>query len=235
MPFNIEQQQQPLATASLNTANMATTTYPFTYTTFTNTAPQPFTKPTVFPTGIFSFGPVMSCASNSATASPTASAVPVDMVQGTGAGCVISNAQEVSNHAFWDLYDCCKSRNITAIGKPFPCSAQCLASNGQTWQDLGKCLSQRNAIVVCKPDNSEIGSVVSSAASASASKAASSGGVAGSGTSAGGAASATGGAAQPSKQSAGASSLDVTHATVSKAGLFVFGLVALTSAAGMFL
>lgn len=161
------------------------------------------------------------------------------MVQGTGAGCVISNAQEVSNHAFWDLYDCCKSRNITAIGKPFPCSAQCLASNGQTWQDLGKCLSQRNSIVVCKPDNAEIGSAVSSSASASASasasKAASSGGAAGSGTSAGGAASSTGGAAQPSKQSAGASSLDVTHATVSKAGLFVFGLVALTSAAGMFL
>jgi len=91
-------------------------------------------------------------------------------------------------------------------------------------------LSKKNTVVVCKPDNSEIGSANSSA---SASK---SGGVApsGSGTQTGGGASATGGA-KSSVASAGASSVDVVHATLSKAGVFVFALVAVTSAAGMFL
>jgi len=237
MPLNNifqPQQQQLLATGTVvPTANMATTTYPFSYTTFTNTSPQPFTKPTILPTGMFSFGPVMSCSANSIAPSASArpSGAPIDVVQGTKAGCIITNSQDESTHAFWDLY-CCKSRNITAVGKPLPCSAQCSVGDDQTWQDLGSCLSKRNTIVVCKPDNSEIGSVNPAAASKS-SGAAPSGSSSGAGTSAGGA-SATGGA-KPSVATGGASSVDVVHATFSKAGVFVFALMAVTSAAGMFL
>ena len=69
------------------------TTYTFTYLTVTNTAFQPFTTPTATPT-IHSFAPADSC--------PSISEHPL----GLKGSCVISNAKNVSDHAFYDLYAC---------------------------------------------------------------------------------------------------------------------------------
>lgn len=219
-----QHQQQPFVMASSTTAAAATTTYPFTYTTFSNPSPAPFTKPSTIPS-IFSFGSALNCASNSIAPSASAqpSNAPIDRPLGLEGACVISNAAEVNDHAFWDLYACCKGLDITAFGSPGTCTAQCRAEDGQTWQELGECLSKRVEIVVCKPQFSEIGR--NNTQQSSVSGAQSSPTRAASGASSGVLQASTG----------GASSLDAAHATFSKAGLVVFGILALGSAAGMFL
>ena len=123
------------------------TIYPFTftYTTYTTSLiPTIFTPPSTIPS-IVPFGPALSCPANS-----------VPTPQGPNAACAISNAREVNDHAFWDLYECCKGKDVTASGTPNPCTAQCVAGDGQTWQELGECLSKRVEVVVCKPAFGEI-------------------------------------------------------------------------------
>ncbi|KAF1840409.1 uncharacterized protein K460DRAFT_296971 [Cucurbitaria berberidis CBS 394.84] len=207
------------------TSTAATTTYPFTFTTYSNPTPVPFTKPTAFPS-IFSFGSAIGCANPTASALP--SNHPLDRPNGIQGACVISNAAEVNNHAFWDLYECCKGKDMTAFGSPGTCTAQCRAEDGQTWQELGECLSKRVNIVICKPENAEIGknethSTQSSASGSSSGKATSSGQASSSGS------------AQVSGSSGAASTLGAAHATFSKAGVVMFGILAVSSAAGMFL
>lgn len=217
-----QHQQQPFVMASSTTAT-ATTTYPFTYTTYSNPSPAPFTKPSTIPS-IFSFGSALNCASNSIAPSASAqpSNAPIDRPLGLEAACVISNAAEVNDHAFWDLYACCKGLDMTAFGSPGTCTAQCRAEDGQSWQDLGECLSKRVEFVVCKPQYIEIGRNNTQQSSTQSS-----------GTPAASGASSSTGVLQAS--TGGASSVDVVHATTSKAGLLVFGILALGSAAGMFL
>lgn len=213
----------------------ATTTYSFTYTTFTNPTPVAFTKPTEFPT-IFSFGSAVGCSSNlaSATATATASAVPsnapLDHPNGREAACVISNDAEINDHAFWDLYACCKGGDMNVLGSPMLCTAQCKPKDGQTWQELGECLSKKVEVVVCKPAFAEIptGAVPTASASASGSNAPST-------TSASGT---HGGAASGPSQASGtggATGTFATPATTSKVALVVFGIVALGSAMGILL
>lgn len=209
---------------NMSTTTSATTTYPFTYTTFSNTSPSPFTKPTEVPS-IFSFGSALNCAatsSNSAQPSALPSAAPLDRPLGIQAACVISNAAEVNNHAFWDLYACCKGGDMTAFGNPGTCTAQCRAEDGQTWQELGECLSKRVEVVVCKPEFGEIARNETSSSSSSSSSGSSAHSSTKTTTSASGSATASGsGAAQQS--------------TGSKAGVVLFALLAFGSAAGMFL
>ena len=212
-----------------------TTTYPFTYTTYTNASPQPFTKPTIIPS-LFSFGSALSCTANTPSTSvpsPTSSA-PLDPPLGLTAACVISNAAETNEHAFWDLYACCDGGDMTAFGSPFPCTAQCSVGEGKKWQDVGECLSKRVGVVVCKPRFEEIGNATASSsgggsASASAS-ASSSGGARTSGSGSGASASSSSSVATGAASKGG-----VVHTTTSKAGLVLFGLLAVGSAVGMLL
>jgi len=210
-----------------------TTTYAFSFTTYTNASPSPFTKPKEMPTGIFSFGPVMSCSANSAAPSASAqpSNYPYNRPDGEKASCVISNAVEASDHAFWDMYACCQGRNITSLGSPLPCTAQCFVDGKQTWQDLGQCLSKRVSVVVCKPDSSEIGRDTQSSSRPAGSSAPSGNAPASSATRADASPTGSNGAAS-SVPTAAASSV---HETFSKAGVVVFALLAVSSAAGMFL
>lgn len=206
----------------------ATTTYSFTYTTFTNPTPVAFTKPTEFPS-IFSFGSAVGCSSNTASATATATAspavpvpsnAPLDHPLGLEAACVISNDAAINDHAFWDLYTCCKGADMVAFGSPMPCTAQCKPKDGQTWQELGECLSKKVEVVVCKPAYAEIPRA-STSQSASNSHAHSTVPWAGSASSPG--------------HSGGATSAFSAQATSSKAALVVFGILALGSAAGMLL
>jgi hypothetical protein len=134
-----------------------TTTYPFTFTTYFNSLPATtFSKPTIIPS-IFSWGPGLSCSANSQP-TPQPSQFPIDRPLGLEGACVISNAREINDHAFWDLYDCCKSKNMTAFGSSGSgvCTAQCRTKDAQTWQELGECLAKRVEVVVCKPPFDEI-------------------------------------------------------------------------------
>jgi hypothetical protein len=220
----------PMSQASVT----PTTTYPFTYTTYSTSLPSSkFSTPTIVPS-IFSWGAAASCSANSMSR-PQPSNFPIDRPSGLDAACVISNAREVNDHAFWDLYACCKSLRMTASGSPNVCTAQCTAGNGQTWQELGDCLSKRVEVVVCRPAFIEIGrnqtegSGVSSSVSASQTKSSTSSGV--------GSASASGSGAQVSgSQSTGAgSAVGVVHVVGSKAGVALFVVLAFGSFAGMML
>lgn len=120
---------------------------------------------------------------------------------------------------------------MNAFGNPFLCSAQCTPKEGQTFQELGECLSKRVQYVVCKPARAEIGNGTQTASRSSASSAQS---TSASGTASGSAsrsASASGSAA--ASQSTGAAS--AVQATTSKAGFMVFGVLALGTFAGMLL
>ncbi|KAF2846802.1 hypothetical protein T440DRAFT_471509 [Plenodomus tracheiphilus IPT5] len=207
----------------------ATTTYSFSYTTYTNPTPAAFTKPTEVPS-MFPFGSAVGCSDNtaSATASAQPSNAPLLHPTGREAACVISNDAEVNDHAFWDLYACCKGGNLDAFGNPRLCTAQCTPKDGQTWEELGECLSKRVEVVVCKPNQAEIATGAPQSASGSAARSSTSA----SGTQSGSASAS--GSAQASGSSA-ANSVHAVQATTSKAGLVIFGILALGSAAGMFL
>jgi hypothetical protein len=240
-------QAQLFEMSSATTTPTPTTTYPFTYTTWTNTSPSSFTKPTEFPS-IFSFGPAVGCASKSANPSASAqpSNYPLNRPVDVSAGfCVISNAAEHNDHAFWDMYACCASEDISAIGSPLPCTAICKTKEGQTFHDLGWCLNERVDVVICSPPAEQRGNATDpDAASSSVGASQSTTGVA-SGTMSGsaGVSSTVSGSSSASASSASASSAVSTGAastvggvqgSTSKAGLVIFGLLALGSAAGMF-
>jgi hypothetical protein len=224
-------QAQLFEMSSTTTTTTPTTTYPFTYTTFTNASP------TEFPS-VFSFGSAVGCASNSVSPDrpPQPSNYPIDRAVGLDGGCVISNAAEYNDHAFWDMYACCESGDWSAMGSPFTCTAFCRTKGGQNFQQLGECLSKRVDVVICSPPYDEIGknttdpdasssgSVVASQSSASGTMSASASG-----------SSSASASAIASKSTGAASAVGGVQGSSSKAGLVLFGIVALGSAAGMFL
>lgn len=215
------------------TTTTPTTTYNYSYTTYTNASPSPFTKPTEFPS-IFSYGPAVGCASNSVAPEQSAqpSSYPIGRPEGRNGGCVISNDADINDHAFWDMYACCSSNDSTASGSPFPCTASCSITDGQSFLDLGECLSKRVEIVICSPpfDQIDRNSTDPDAASSGS----------GSGTAAqstpAGTMSESGSASTSAADSTGAASaVYVTQGASSKAGLLLFGIMAFGSAAGMLL
>lgn len=117
---------------------------------------------------------------------------------------------------------------MDVMGDPMLCTAQCTPQDGQTWEDLGECLSKRVEVVVCKPDQAEIATGAPQQASGSAAPSTASA----SGTQSGSASAS--GPAQVSGTSA-ATSVHAVQANTSKAGLVIFGILALGSAVGMFL
>jgi hypothetical protein len=215
------------------TTTTPTTTYNYSYTTYTNASPSPFTKPTEFPS-IFSYGPAVGCASNSVAPEQSAqpSSYPIGRPEGRNGGCVISNDADINDHAFWDMYACFSTNDSTASGSPFPCTASCSITDGQSFLDLGECLSKRVEIVICSPpfDQIDRNSTDPDAASSGS----------GSGTAAqstpAGTMSESGSASTSAADSTGAASaVGVTQGASSKAGLLLFGIMAFGSAAGMLL
>ena len=121
---------------------------------------------------------------------------------------------------------------MTPMGSPNPCSVQCAPGAGQTWEELGKCLSERVEVVVCKPAAAEIGDDADQNASQSSGSAAQTSAMMSSSASA--AASASSGAPAQASTAAASSNM-VVHATTSKVGVALFALLAFGSAAGMLL
>ncbi|RMZ66720.1 hypothetical protein GMOD_00002082 [Pyrenophora seminiperda CCB06] len=199
----------------------------YTYTTYTNSAPTPFRKPTVVPSS-FPFGAVPGCSSRPSlpTGTPLPSNYPVDRPSDAKPGCVISNDAAVNDHAFWDLYVCCTGGNkMGVIGMPLPCTAVCEVDGGddEGLRRVGECLSGRVGVVVCsdRQGGNETESSSSSSGSAghmSTSKVASA------------TASLSASASSSGKATASAST---EGGEFSKSGLMVFGILALGSAVGM--
>jgi hypothetical protein len=182
----------------------------------------------------------VGCASSSVSPDTRAqpSNYPLDQPVGRSGGCVISNDAEVNDHAFWDLYACCTSQDLTAIGDPFPCTAMCKTTDGQSFLDLGECLSKRVEVVICSPPFDEIGrnSTESDASSSSGGVTQStssivSATVSGSGTTSGG----TSASGSASASTGAANTVTGVQGSSSKAGLMIWGILALGSATGMFL
>lgn len=217
----------------------ATTTYPFYETTYTNPSPS---TPSSYPTTYTDtkWLPFVSadtwCAS--ATAYPS-----IEGPLGLKPACVISNAAEINPNAFWDVYDCCPGRDMSAsgysstgdeVGNPGICMIQCTIGDddGVTWQQVGECLQKRVKEVVCMPqyiertDNSTVtwGSTVKSTPAAGTVSATRPGGAT-DGTQAATAAPSTGAAIL----------LNVVHTNTSKFGAVAFLLLAGVSVAGMLL
>ncbi|KAF1946344.1 hypothetical protein EJ02DRAFT_367703 [Clathrospora elynae] len=207
-----------------------TTTYPFRYTTYTNPSPAPFTTPTIIPS-FFSWGSAVDCASNTRDPDFLAqpSNYPIGRPLGLQPACVISNAAEVNDHAFWDLYDCCTGKDMFAFGSPYTCTAECRAEKGQSFQQLGECLSKRVEVVVCSPQFEEMGGNGTEGGGGSSLAAQSTSGKAS--ASASGTASAS--AARSSMPAASTGGVGQTASL--KFGLLVFGTMAVGSAAGMLL
>jgi hypothetical protein len=197
------------------TTSHATASTSISYTTFSTSLPSSkFSTPTLVPS-IFSWGPALSCAS----ASP--SNFPLQRPTDRGAACAISNARAVNDHAFWDLYACCKGTNLTAIGDA--CTGVCRVGQGQTAKEVGECLAKRVEVVVCKLGEGEAASAWSS------SVASSTGGSIGSATRA---ASASAAASQSASAGNAVGVVNVAH---SKAGAVVFGMLAMGAFSGMIL
>jgi hypothetical protein len=197
---------------------LPTETLPSTYLYSTSqSSSSTFTTPTAIPSNIVPFGPALDCPSNS-----TNDFFP----QGNDTACAISNARETNEHAFWDLYECCKGGNITAFGLPTPCTAQCTIGDEQTYDELRACVKKRVPGYACqsKADATEPGNgTESSSATPSAS-----GGAANS-------SSASGGAARSSSASGAGSAVGVAHVGGSKVAVLTFGVLAVASFAGMML
>lgn len=235
------------------TSPTPTTTYPFVFTTYTNPSPSTqFFYPTTYTDTTWL--PLVSADTrcSSETAYPR-----IEGPDGLKAGCVISNAVDINPHAFWDVYDCCPGRDMSAYGylgsnadpgNPGICMVQCSIneSDAVTWQQVGECLQKRVKEVVCKPRHEELPknqtelSIISeyiktrstSATSGSVQASATGAGV-GNGTS--GTASGTAQSTSAAGSTGAATSLDLVHASTSKVGVFTFFLLAVGSAAGMFL
>ncbi|KAH4118776.1 hypothetical protein HBI04_043910 [Parastagonospora nodorum] len=202
------------------------------FTTISNSLPSTkFTIPTEVPS-LFSFGPAFSCFANSVSrATPLPSQYPKDNPGGAAAACAISNDIEVNDHAFWDLYACCKSLDMDAGGHPDLCTAQCAAGEGQTWQEMAECLSKRVEVVVCKPasggffENGTRSTGYGSSGVASQTRT----------SSASGSGSATGSTSQTSGSAGAGSTVGIMHVGGSKAGVMLFAVLAIGSFAGMML
>ncbi|CAN9353003.1 unnamed protein product [Alternaria alternata] len=225
------------------TTTTPTTTYNYSYTTYTNASPSPFTKPTEFPS-IFSYGPAVGCASNSVAPEQSAqpSSYPIGRPEGRNGGCVISNDADINDHAFWDMYACCSSNDSTASGSPFPCTASCSITDGQSFLDLGECLSKRVEIVICSPPFDQIdgnSTDPDAASSGSGSGTAAQSTPAGTMSESGSASASSDTSASASTSAAdstgAASAVGVTQGASSKVGLLLFGIMAFGSAAGMLL
>jgi hypothetical protein len=113
-----------------------------------------------------------------------------------------------------------------AGGSPYPCTAQCVAEDGQTWQELGECLSKKVEVVVCKPAFNEIGrnettTRVGPSATGSGQPAASG--------------SSSGSGAQASGSTGAGSTVGIVHVKGAKVAFGVFVMLAVGSAAGMLL
>jgi hypothetical protein len=208
-----------------------TTTYPFAYTTYsTSHASSKFTTPTAIPS-MFPFGPGFSCSASS-SATPLPSNFPNAQPFGTKAACMISNDRAVNDHAFWDLYACCKSMDLTSGANANTCSAQCSAGEGQTWQELGECLSKRVDVVVCKPAAVEMGNGTSSSAAVVSSGRGTSTAASGQTSGVSGTRSASG---QVSQATGAGGRNEVGSVGGSKMGAVVFVVLAAGSFAGMLL
>ena len=216
-----------------------TTTYPFRVSTYTNASPSP---PSSYPTTYTE----TTWRQPTSAATKCASATQYPQLEGPvglEAGCVISNAEEVNKNAFWDMYACCPGHGIESYGYSYSgdeksdagmCMVQCRIKDEEstTWQQVGECLQKRVKEVVCAPRYEETSSndtdtngdaeassssvLVSGSASVATSNGAQTGSVSAS-------------------ASTGAAPRGVTHVGSVKVGLFTFGLLALGSAAGMFL
>lgn len=118
------------------------------------------------------------------------------------------------------------------MGSPNLCSAQCTVGEGQTWQEVGECLSKRVDVVICKPRQEEIGRATTSSGTSGSrtSSAASASGSQGAASSASGSAS---GSAAPA--TGGANAVGVVHVGGPKAGVVLFAMLAVGSFAGMML
>ena len=213
---------------------MTTTTFPYTYTTFTNTSPTSFTTPSAIPS-VFPWGPVPSFACSAPSSAP--SDAPPALPSNTAGSCAISNVETVNAHAFWDMYECCKSGKMSTVGTPLPCTAVCYTADEQSFLELGECLSKRVKMVVCSPPEGQRGEAKSEgSSSASASSAGSSSATAsktaevsritGTGTP-------TSTSSSTPTQAASKASKLAGQGAVSKAGLVVFGVLAVTSAVGL--
>jgi hypothetical protein len=214
---------------SIQTTIIPTTTYPFSFTTagFSGTASYafqlPFTTPTASPT-VIPFEVADNCCSRW-------SQYPANPI-GLNASCSISLSRCDNPHAFWDLYTCCNGaepQQLSRYDNQDKCAGTCQAV-GQTWQELMSCLTKRAAVVVCKPDSEEIGAIPSSSpvvwqSTNTQSQSTSTGGL--------GDQTAT---HVPAEISTGAaSSVDVVDVRVSKAAVALFAVLAVGSAAGMFI
>ena len=216
-----------------------TTAYPFRVSTYTNASPSP---PSSYPTTYTE----TTWRQPTSAATKCASATQYPQLEGPvglEAGCVISNAEEVNKNAFWDMYACCPGHGIESYGYSYSgdeksdagmCMVQCRIKDEEstTWQQVGECLQKRVKEVVCAPRYEETSSndtdtngdaeassssvLVSGSASVATSNGAQTGSVSAS-------------------ASTGAAPRGVTHVGSVKVGLFTFGLLALGSAAGMFL
>jgi len=117
---------------------------------------------------------------------------------------------------------------VTASGTPNPCIAQCVAGVGQTWQELGECLSKRVEVVVCKPAVGEIGDGRTGSATGSQTTS----GALGSATLV---ASGSGTGSQVLGSTGAGSVVGVEHVRGSKAVVVVFGVLAFGSFAATLL
>jgi hypothetical protein len=126
---------------------------------------------------------------------------------------------------------------MTAGGSPNLCTAQCAAGEGQTWQELGECLSKRVEVVVCKPAFEEIGRNGTSGSSgvASRTQTQTQTQTRTSSVVASGSGSATGSASHPVASTGAGSAVGVVHVGGSKAGVMLFAVLAVGSFAGMML
>ncbi|KAI1515561.1 hypothetical protein L13192_11627 [Pyrenophora tritici-repentis] len=206
----------------------------YTYTTYTNSSPTPFRKPTIIPSS-FPFGGAPGCSSlpSLPTDTPLPSNYPVDRPSAAKPGCVISNDADVNDHAFWDLYECCTWGDMGVLGMPLPCTAVCVIESGdeQTLRRLGECLSKRVGVVVCS-DRERMNETESSSSSSSVGETSTS--MAASGT-ASLSASLSGGATASAATGGAGKGVGVQRGDVSRAGVMVFGILALASAVGMLL
>ncbi|KAH7408403.1 hypothetical protein DE146DRAFT_675450 [Phaeosphaeria sp. MPI-PUGE-AT-0046c] len=199
------------------------------YTVYsTSHASSKFTRPTAIPS-IFPWNAASSCSAPKSNPSGFPELPPT----GRGAACMISNDVTVNDHAFWDLYTCCKGANITAMGDPNLCSAQCTVGKDQTWQDVGECLSKRVNVVLCKPRFEEIGSASSRASLSMSETRTSSVGASASGSESVSRNASGSGSVSPANGAGNV--VGVIHVGGSKTGAVLFVMLALGSFAGMML
>lgn len=219
-----------------------TTTYPFYETTYINPSPSTITPyPTTYTDTTWlphiSADPLCT----SARSYPS-----IEGPLGLQPACVISNAANINPNAFWDVYECCPGHDMSAYGysvtggdggQPGICMMQCYVdeSLGMTWQEVGECLQKRVKEVICMPEYEERNDTVRTGSVEGTGTAQVGGSISATLPTASSAASGIGQSASVAGSTGAAPSLDVVHASSSKTGMFALLLLAVGSAAGMFL